>query len=112
LIPEPFEDDAPAVLEVADLLPAPTFPLCDPPALMGCCSKRVSSAAVFPFVFAGFGIAAVDLRGAGMADFGVSALVLALTESGSDLADERPEEVCAVARATPAVNVINKHTAL
>lgn len=66
------------------LLAGVFFPL---PALMGCRSRRVSSAFALPLPCDALG-AIDDLRLAGIADFGVIGLVAACIRSESGLAEE------------------------
>ena len=89
------------------------LPLFEPPALMLCRSRRVSSALVFRPLVAAFGTATDDLREGAIADFGVSGWTASLRGSAPDLAEDEPTlEFWADARQIKAATVTNKKAIL
>jgi hypothetical protein len=89
------------------------LPLFETPVFMPCRSRRVSSAFVSRPLVAAFGTATDDLRGAAIADFGVSGWIAVLRGSGPDLEEDDPIlEFCADAMQTTAATATNKKAIL
>jgi hypothetical protein len=91
---------------------APVLPLFEPPALMLCRSRRVSSALVFRPLIAAFGPATDDLRVGAIADFGISGWIAFLSGSGPDSADDPTLEFWADPTQIKAATVTNKKAIL